>query len=33
MTGPLELVGDEQAPACVDGVCEIPPTSADSSDA
>lgn len=24
MTGPLEIVGDEEAPSCTDGVCEIP---------
>lgn len=23
-TGPLELVGDEQAPSCVDGTCDVP---------
>lgn len=30
MNGPLEIVGDEEAPVCEDGVCEIP-TSADES--
>ena len=24
MSGPLEIVGDEEAPVCEDGVCEIP---------
>jgi hypothetical protein len=24
MTGPLEIVGDDDAPVCEDGVCEIP---------
>lgn len=24
MTGPLEIVGDQDAPVCVDGVCEVP---------
>jgi hypothetical protein len=24
MTGPLEIVGDDTAPVCEDGVCEIP---------
>ena len=24
MTGPFEIVGDDDAPVCVDGVCEIP---------
>jgi hypothetical protein len=23
--GPLELVGDPEAPTCVDGVCAVPP--------
>lgn len=26
MTGPLEIVGDEDAPSCVDGVCAVPVT-------
>lgn len=25
MTGPFEIVGDEDAPACVDGVCAVEP--------
>ena len=24
MTGPFEMVGDDEAPVCVDGVCELP---------
>jgi hypothetical protein len=24
MTGPLELVGDDAAPVCEDGVCAVP---------
>lgn len=24
MTGPLELVGDEDAPSCEDGICDFP---------
>jgi hypothetical protein len=24
VTGPLEIVGDADAPVCVDGVCAIP---------
>lgn len=24
MTGPFEMVGDDDAPLCEDGVCEIP---------
>jgi hypothetical protein len=24
MSGPLEILGDDTAPACEDGVCEIP---------
>lgn len=28
MTSPFEMIGDEDAPTCVDGVCAIPsPTS------
>lgn len=23
---PLEIVGDEQAPSCTDGVCDVPVT-------
>lgn len=23
-SGPLEMVGDDDAPSCVDGVCELP---------
>ncbi len=26
MSGPLEIVGDEDAPVCEDGVCEVPVT-------
>ncbi|MCW2799836.1 MAG: hypothetical protein JWQ70_1308 [Aeromicrobium sp.] len=29
MNGPLEMVGDEAAPACEDGVCEIPESAID----
>lgn len=29
MTGPLEIVGDDTAPVCEDGVCEIPVAPAD----
>lgn len=25
MSGPLEIVGDDDAPLCEDGVCELPP--------
>ena len=25
MTGPLEMVGDDQGLVCEDGVCEVPP--------
>lgn len=25
MTGPFELVGDTDAPVCVDGMCALPP--------
>ncbi|SKB08580.1 hypothetical protein SAMN06295964_2233 [Aeromicrobium choanae] len=28
MTGPFEIVGDEDAPTCVDGVCAIEPATA-----
>lgn len=24
MTGPLEIVGGEEAPRCIDGVCTVP---------
>ncbi|WP_283251924.1 hypothetical protein [Aeromicrobium duanguangcaii] len=24
MTGPFEMVGNDEAPVCVDGVCAIP---------
>jgi hypothetical protein len=24
VSGPLEIVGEPDAPACVDGVCELP---------
>jgi hypothetical protein len=30
MTGPLEIVGDDTAPVCEDGVCEIPTEPAES---
>jgi hypothetical protein len=31
--GPLELVGDDDAPTCVDGVCAVPgPGSSDEDD-
>ncbi|GAA3546942.1 hypothetical protein GCM10022196_28930 [Aeromicrobium flavum] len=26
MTDPLEIVGADEAPVCVDGVCAVPPT-------
>jgi hypothetical protein len=26
MTDPLEMVGDDAAPTCVDGVCAVSPT-------
>jgi hypothetical protein len=32
MTGPLELVGDEDAAACEDGVCAIPAPAAPETD-
>ncbi|UUI67548.1 hypothetical protein [Aeromicrobium duanguangcaii] len=28
MTGPFEMVGNDEAPVCVDGVCAIPEPSA-----
>lgn len=33
MTRPLEIVGDTSAPACVDGVCEIPEAGSPDADA
>lgn len=32
MTGPFELVGDD-APVCVDGVCELPGEASDETEA
>ncbi|MCO7239301.1 hypothetical protein [Aeromicrobium sp. CnD17-E] len=30
MTGPLEMLGDDAAAVCVDGVCAVPTTTAPS---
>ncbi len=32
MSGPFELVGDADAPVCVDGVCAIPGADAEASE-
>ena len=32
MNGPFEMVGDDTAPVCEDGVCEIPHTSPEDND-
>lgn len=32
MSGPLEIMGDDAAPVCEDGVCEIPGANVDESD-
>jgi hypothetical protein len=29
VTGPLEIVGEPDAPSCVDGVCDVPATTGD----
>lgn len=31
-SGPLEIVGDEDAPVCVDGVCAVPGAEDDAPD-
>ncbi len=32
MSGPFELVGDVDAPVCVDGVCALPEAPADATE-